>query len=95
MSGTHDILAAERAEAAARQSSQGIWQGRSEGQKPAGATFTADNLGKEASSRTAQDTYGSLGHSGPDISSKDLGYESVPGRQHDTYQGTKLDEAER
>ncbi|KAG6817478.1 hypothetical protein H0H87_008103 [Tephrocybe sp. NHM501043] len=31
MSGTHDILAAERAAAAAKQSNQGIWEGRSEG----------------------------------------------------------------
>ncbi|KAG5716784.1 CBL-interacting serine/threonine-protein kinase 17 [Termitomyces sp. T112] len=88
MSGTHDILAAERAAAAAnKQSNQGIWQGQAEGQLHQ-ATTTADVIDKDASSsrvtgrKTAQDTvlsgatssdvHGGIGHPGSGQTSQEL-----------------------
>ncbi|KAG6900774.1 hypothetical protein C0993_002198 [Termitomyces sp. T159_Od127] len=52
MSGTHDILAAERAAAEAnQQSNREIWQGHAEGQTPQEAPVTTDTvIDKEASS---------------------------------------------
>ncbi|KAG6866371.1 hypothetical protein C0991_005292 [Blastosporella zonata] len=98
MSGTHDILAAERAAAAAKKSNQGTWEGRSEGQIPSGAPITTDKVrDKDASSgigsnrTTAQDTMS--GATSSDISGSGISSsKEIPGRQRENLYGSQLDE---